>query len=144
MRKILVRSKSKTLSQKDLWKTMTTLEDYPNWCKFCIKMIPAKLEEGAEYHDITTLLWIPLKIKHVVIKIEPHNEFHTYVPLPGGGQMWQKFNFSHDGEKAVLLSEITFDLGSRIANATVGHILEKRWMQLARQGFPGSDEYKRL
>ena len=123
---------------------MTTLEEYPNWCKFCIKMMPTQIKEGAVYHDITTLLWIPLKIKHVVIKMDPHKEFHTFVPLPFGGKMWHKFSFLQEDDKAVMISEITFDLGGKLRNATIGHLLENRWMQLARQGFPGMDESKRL
>ncbi len=144
MRKIVVRSTSKTLTHKDLWNRITTLEEYPDWCKYCIKMMPTKLEVGAIYHDITTLLWIPLKIKHQIIKIEPHKEFHLFLPLPGRGKMWVENKFAQEGNIGVLETEVRFDLGNRFFNATVGHVLEKRWMNLIRQGFPGLDEKKRL
>ena len=107
-------------------------------------MMPTKMEVGAAYHDITTLLWIPLKIKHVVTKMEPYKEFHIFIPLPGGGKMWHKFKFLQEGDIGVMMSEVSFDLGNKFINATVGHVLEKRWMQLIKQGFPGLDEKKRL
>ena len=144
MRKILVKSTSKTLSQKDLWDVVTALEKYPTWCKTCIKMIPTTLEVGAIYHDITTLLWVPLKIKHVVMKMEPHKEIHIFLPLPGGGKMWHKFMLQQKGKEVLLISEITFDLGNKLKNATVGYLLEKRWIELIEQGYPGLKVVKRI
>jgi len=144
MRKLVFRSTSKTLSEKGLWNVITTLEDYPQWCKFCTKMMPTKLKVGAVYHDITTIMWFPFKIKHVVTRMDPHKEFHTDIILPRGGKMQHKFIISQEGDVGVLIFEVVFDLGSKFRNATVGYILEKRWMQLARHGFPGMDEVKRV
>ncbi|HSX09373.1 MAG TPA: hypothetical protein VLF93_04415 [Candidatus Saccharimonadales bacterium] len=146
MRKIHIQARSSIHSHKDLWKIMTAIEDYPTWCKFCKKMLTKdiKVVEGTVFHDVTTLLWIPLTIKHVITKVKPHEELHFFLPLPGGGKMWHKFTFKQKGKYSYMTSEIIFDLGSRLRNATVGRILEKRWRQLIEEGFPGFDEKKRI
>lgn len=146
MRKIRVEARSTTLSQKDLWKIVTTIENYPKWCKFCQRILvaPPELVEGTSWVDITTLLWIPLKAKHIVTKIKPFEEFHVFLPLSGGGKMWFQFDFKQKGEHSYMTSEVTFDLRYKLINATVGYILEKRWKQLMEHGFPGLDEKKYL
>ena len=139
-------AKSIKLSQKDLWRIVTTIEDYPTWCKFCQRIIaaPSKIEEGAVWIDVTTLLWIPLKIKHIVKKVRPYEELDVFLPLPIGGKMWFKFCFKQKGKYSYMTSEVSFDLGHRLIDETVGRILEKRWRELLDQGFPGLDEKKYL
>ncbi len=146
MRKIKMQARSSTLSQKDVWKIMTTIEDYPQWCKFCKKMLidDTNLKEGTIFHDITTLLWIPLKIKHIVTKIEPYEKLHYLLELPRGGKMWHKFGFRQQDKITYMTIEITFDLGNSLKDATVGYVLEKRWLQLIDQGFSGLEEKKHI
>lgn len=146
MRKILVESSSTVHTQKDLWEIMTAFEDYPTWCKFCksMTMTPAEVKKGVVFHDVTTLLWIPLTIKHIITKVKPHEELHFFLPLPWGGKMWHKFYFQQYDTHSRMRTEITFDLGNWLFNKTVGYILEKRWVKLLHQGFPGLEEIKRL
>src|SRR5690349_4391327 len=124
MRKIVMESKSKVHSKKDLWRTMTKLEDYPKWCKYCKKITATEVKEGAIFHDVTTLLWIPLKISHIITKVKLHQELHFFLPLPGGGKIWHKFTFKQRRDHSLMRTEITFDLGNTLFNNTVGYILE--------------------
>lgn len=142
MRKIRLEAKSTTLSRKDLWRMVTNIGDYPSWCKFCQRIFdaPTKIEEGSAWIDITTLLWIPIKVKHIVTRVKLYEEFYAFLPLPGGGKMWFQFSFEQKGKDSYMNNEIMFDLGNRFINSTVGYVLEKRWIQLLRQGFPGLDE----
>lgn len=144
MRKIIIHSKSDTLSHKELWKIMTTLEDYPKWCKFCKSIISSEIKEGEIFYDTTTLLWVPLKIKHTITKIKPYEEIQYFLELPGKGKMWHKFTLQQKDKETHLISEVSFDLGNRLRNATVGHILEKRWVELIKQGCPGLTMIKRV
>jgi hypothetical protein len=144
MRKIKMQARSTTLSQKDLWAIMTKIEDYPKWCKFCKSMVITEFEEGAVFYDVTTLLWIPIKIEHVITKIKPYEELHFFLTLPRGGKMWHKFSFKQEGNIGYMTIEVTFDLGNKFKNATAGHVLEKRWLQLIHQGFPGLEEKKHI
>src|SRR5260221_3515462 len=144
MRKIIYQSKSKTLTQKDLYNVLYATEDHPKWAKFCKSVTVTEKKVSAIYHDVTTLLWIPLKIKHIFTKIEPYEEIQVFLPLPFGGKMWHTSSFKQQEKEALMYCEVAFDLGNRFLNATVGHILEKRWEELFKQGFPGLEETKRL
>jgi ribosome-associated toxin RatA of RatAB toxin-antitoxin module len=135
MRKIVLQAKSKKHSHKELWKTVADLEKYPEWIKFCREMRVKQVEEGQTFHDVTTLLWIPMEIEHVITKLKPHDEILFFMTLPGGGKMWHRFTFRQEDKYGHMTAEITFDLGNKLYNATVGYVLEKRWRQLLKQGF---------
>jgi len=139
-----MQAKSKIHTQKALWQAMADVQKYPNWVKYCKSVSVTEVKEGATFHDVTTLLWIPMKIEHVITKIKPHEEIHFFLPLPGGAKMWHRFSFKQEGEYGVMIADITFDLGNRFYNATVGYILEKRWESLLRQGLPGLEDVKRI
>ena len=127
-----------------MWNRMVTIKDYPEWVKFCKNVMVTNVEEGAIFYDVTTLLWIPLRIKHVITKLNPYEELCYFLTLPGGGKMWNTFSFSQQDMLAQIHAEIKFDLGTKIANATVGHALEKRWEDMMRSSFPEIEEIKRL
>jgi ribosome-associated toxin RatA of RatAB toxin-antitoxin module len=144
MRKVVMQGKSKTHSHEELWKLAADLEKYPEWVKFCKKVTITEIKEGETFYDVTTLLWIPLKIEHVITKLNPHEDIHFFIKLPGGGKMWHRFAFKQDGQHGLVVADISFDLGNKLYNATVGYVLEKRWENLLRHSFPGLDEIKRL
>jgi len=144
MRKIAIQAKSKKHSQKALWKRVANLEKYPKQVKYCKAIFITEIKEGAVFHDITTLLWIPLKIKHIILKLDPYKEIKFLLPLPGGGKMWHTFMFKQEAKHARVNIEMAFDLGNRIFNATVGHIIEKRLVALLKHGLSGFEEIKRI
>jgi len=138
-----VQTKTK-LSQKDLWKVLTTTEDYPKWCKYCKLSTPTDIKEGAIFHDVTTLLWVPIRTKHIITKVKHHEELHFFSPLQGGGKLWNKNYFTDKGNHRLMTTEISFDLGNPFYNYTIGYLLKKRWLKLLKQGFPGLEEVKHL
>ena len=144
MRDMLFQSKSKTFSKEAMWNRMITLEDYPKWWKFCKSVTYTEIKEGAIYYDVTTLLWIPIKIKHIVTKIKPYEELGLFLTLPFVGRMWFTLDFKQQGKDAMMNTEIKFDLGNKFYNATVGYVLEKRWEDLMLNIFTTDEEIKRL
>src|SRR5579862_9534631 len=144
MRRLVMEAKSKKFSHKELWLAIADLEKYPEVVKYCKKITVTEIKEGGTFQDVTTLLWIPMKITHVITKLKPHEEIHFFLPLPGGGKMWHKFSFKQDGEHGLMIADISFDLGNELYNATVGYLLEKRWEALLIHGFSGLDEVNRV
>lgn len=127
-----------------MWDRIVTVKDYPKWVKFCKSVTVAKVEKGGGYRDVTTLLWIPIVINHVITKLTPKKDIWYFLTLPGGGKMWCKFSFSLEDSISQVYAEIEFDLGSRIANFAFGHILEKRWEDMIRSSFPEIEYMKRI
>ena len=144
MRRILMQARSKTFPLDAMWDRIIDLENYPKWVKYCKSMHVTEVKEGAIFHDVTTLLWIPLKVKHIITKIKPFEELSFFLTLPGRGKMWHTATFKQEDNYAQIQAELIFDLGNRFFNATVGYVLEKRWENLMRNVFPEIEEIKRL
>lgn len=144
MRKIVMEVKTKVLSREAMWDKIIHIERYPEWVKYCKKIDITEVKEGATFSDITTLLWIPMKIHHKIISIKKYKEIIFFLPLPGGGKMWHTFTFGQDHDETYMRAEIKFDLGNILFNNTVGYILEKRWENILNNAFPEIRNAKRI
>lgn len=135
---------TKVLSKEAMFDKIFHIERYPQWVKYCKKIYVNEIKEGATFEDITTILWIPMKINHTILSIKKNKEIIFFMNLPGGGKMWHIFTFDQKGEYTYMRSEVTFDLGNQLYNNTVGYILEKRWENLMKNAFPEVKTYQRI
>ena len=126
MRKVSIRAKFHD-SPDSLWKTLENIRDWSKYVKFVWRIEgPEKIKVGDEWSDITTIVFVPLSIKHRVTKMTPKKELRFFVPLFFGGQMDQSFLLTPVKEGTDVQMEITFDLGNPIFNYVVGPILTHR------------------
>ncbi|MDP2720992.1 MAG: SRPBCC family protein [bacterium] len=110
-----------------VWSVITRVEDYPSYIRHVYKVEWSEsLEVGSEWFDWSTIIFVPLRLKHVVVKMEPNKELVFFMPLPFGGKMNQLFTISQNGSGTKIRVEINFDLKQPILNQIVGPILTRR------------------
>jgi hypothetical protein len=124
---VTVSARSKDLSLDKAWKLLTDIEKYPQRIKYVKKVVVHDTGVGSQWDDITTILWIPLKMPHTVISSKKNREYSFEVPLLFGGIMKQKYCLSSESATSTLIyCSITYDLGLKILNRTIGLILKRR------------------
>ncbi len=136
--------KSKTFPVEAMWKRIFAIEDYPRTMKFVKSVAIPHVKVGTKYTDVTTLLWIPITVNHIITEVKEKEKLCFFLPLPLGAKMWHTFLFSRKGKEAIIRAEISFDLGNWLFNNTVGYILEKRWEELLLHAFPEIEDKKRV
>ncbi|OGY23898.1 MAG: hypothetical protein A2172_05185 [Candidatus Woykebacteria bacterium RBG_13_40_15] len=110
-----------------LWHLFIDISNYPKYVKYVRSVeISGALSAGKEWHDLTTILWIPMRIKHKTIRMIKNKSISFEAPLPFGGKMLQSFDVCETGIGSRVWGEIHFDLGNPIANLLVGPILKAR------------------
>ena len=110
-----------------VWSVITKVEDYPSYIRYVYKVEWSEsLKVGSEWFDWSTIIFVPLRLKHVVVKMKPNKELVFFMPLPFGGKMNQLFTISQSGSGTKMRAEINFDLKHPILNQVVGPILTRR------------------
>ena len=110
-----------------VWSVITKVEDYPSYVRYVHKVEqPKSLKVGSEWFDWSTIIFVPLRLKHTVVKMEPNKVLGFFVPLPFGGKMNQLFTITQYGRGTKLYAEINFDLKYPIFNQVIGPILTRR------------------
>ena len=88
MKRSVIREGILQMSCKEFWCATTDVENFSSWAKFVTKsQACGPLEKGSIYWDITKILWIPLKIKHIVTVIKKEERIMLELPLFFGGTM---------------------------------------------------------
>lgn len=127
MKRRVIREETLQMSCKEFWCAISDVKNLPLWAKFVTKsQAGGPLEEGSIYSDITTILWIPLKIKHIVKDIKKEERITLELPLFFGGMMWENFVIKKRGNDTYVRAEVSFDLKWSVIDLVIGTILEKR------------------
>jgi len=110
-----------------LWDLLTNIKIYPKNVKYVKSVkISGPLKVGKEWEDITTILWIPMRVKHVTAEVVRNKKLSLEVLLPFGGKMLQSVNLEGDNQNCRIWGGINFDLGNPVFNLIIGPILKKR------------------
>lgn len=136
MKTLAMRIATEQLSIETIWQRVSEIETYPKRIKYCQRVFDIDIREGGHYTDVTTLLWVPITIRHTIESIKQLTEIKYFLTLPGGGVSQQMYHFSHEHGKAVLVAKVTFDLGHPILTETIGVILKYRLVRMLRSAFP--------
>lgn len=71
------------LSMEKTWKLLTEVEKYPYYIKFCNKaVLEGPFAEGGYWYDWTSVVYIPLKIRHKIEKVLPRQEIRYLITTP--------------------------------------------------------------
>lgn len=110
-----------------LWDLLTNIKIYPKNVKYVKSVkISGPLKVGKEWEDITTILWIPMRVKHITTEVVENKKLSLEVPLPFGGKMLQSVNLEGGNQNCRIWGGINFDLGNPVFNLIIGPILKKR------------------
>jgi hypothetical protein len=128
MKTVSVRVRSTKISIDKLWQIMIDIEKYPQRVKFVRSTtVYGKIEEGAVWDDTTTILWFPLRLKHVITDFKKNSEYSFDLPLHFGGWMRQRYTLKEESSKAVIITgTITYDLGNPVLNVVFSSLLGMR------------------
>jgi ribosome-associated toxin RatA of RatAB toxin-antitoxin module len=126
MTTIEVTTHTKNIPLEKAWDIITDVEKFPQRVKYVKKVKVLGEGTGSEWYDLTTILWIPMWMRHKVTALKKNNEYGFIIPLSLGGYMEQKYSLSPKNEGSIIQALITFNLGNKFLNATVGVILENR------------------
>lgn len=116
----------KNTPPKKTWDMITNIEKYPQYVKFVKKVKLYGTGIGSQWDDITTILWLPLKMHHTVNSFLENKEYGFIVHLPIGGYMEQKYTFSQKDQGTSIQALVTYDFENKFFNATIGSILKGR------------------
>lgn len=123
------------------WQQVVDINNYPKYFKY---MQSAKLlgsaEVGAQWEDLTTILWLPMKIKHKITKLDENKEIAFEVALPTGGEMYQKMVLEGDNGVTKVFGEIKFELGNKWIDFFLGPILEMRLKKMVSSAYESINE----
>ena len=110
-----------------VWSVITEVRDYPSYIRYVYKVEwPESFKVGSEWFDWSTIIFVPLRLKHIVVKMEPNKALVFFMPLPFGGEMNQLVTIKQYGSGTKIRAEINFDLKYPILNQIVGPILTRR------------------
>lgn len=126
------------LTVEQAWERIVEADAYPRRLKYIKAVHDFNISTGGHYTDVTTVLWVPLKIAHTVIEVVEGKEMRTVMSLPLGGTMWHTFQVSQDqkSQATVISARAEFTLGDPLRNYTVGSILARRLSKLFLSMFP--------
>lgn len=125
----------KNMPLNKAWDMITDIEKYPQRVKYVKKVKVYGAGLGSEWDDVTTILWIPMRMRHTVNSLIKNKEYGFTIPLYFGGTMVQKYTLSEKDHESVINGSITFDLGNKILNAALGPILENRLKNMLISSF---------
>jgi len=115
------------------WFLIANPANYPKYMKFVTKVeIDGELAVGKVWHDWTNILVVPVRVKHVVSKLEKNKELGYDVAFPLGGKMLQRISMEGNGKMTVVSCEVMFDLGNPGFNFIVGPILKWRFEDMLK------------
>lgn len=118
---------------RDFWDAITNTKHLSCWAKFVSKSDTCTMfQKDTAYYDITHVLWIPLRIKHIIMECEKEKKLLMRLPLPGGGVMWEEFIIKKKKNETFITATVTFDLKWKIADLCLGNILEKRVLKMLK------------
>ncbi len=120
------------LSKDKLWELFTNISNYPKYIKFVQKteLKGNELVPGAIWYDWTTILFVPMKIKHIVVLVKSQSEIGFDVPMVFGSLMQQRFSFFGDSNKTMVKGKISFDFKNGLLDKILGPILQKRLQEM--------------
>lgn len=130
MRKIRV-SATTTLPPSQVWEMVSDIKNWPDYVEF-VKWIKlaGPVHEGTYFDDLTVILWIPVKIRHKIIKIEKERELllEAYMPYRKG-LMYQSVLIKKQGKLTEVVIEIKFEINF-LFDLLIGWLVQFRLNQM--------------
>lgn len=126
-----------SIKAERVWSLLTDVNNYPKYIEFVtkIKNPPEAFKEGVYWTDITNIVWIPLSIKHKIIKIEKNKKFAYELFLPFGGAMTEECELIACKEGTKIYSKIEFTFKNYLLDIIIWAILKRRLEEMLKRTF---------
>lgn len=122
-------------TEKNPWSIIEDVNSYPGLVGFVKKAkLLGSFEKGSSWYDITSILWVPLKIVHRITALEKGKRVDYYISLPFGGWMLEKILL----KGKTLEVEVSLSLSKPI-DSILGPVLERRLRQMVKKTFENVD-----
>ncbi len=125
-----------------LWSIITDIPQYPQYVKFVRKaLLYGPVAVGVRWDDETTILWLPIRMKHTITRLEQYQVFAFDLNLPLGGKMSHVYTLCNKSSETMIVATISFFLGIKILDKIIGPVLEHRLRAMLTASF---EEVKRV
>lgn len=133
MKKVVVRARTEE-SIEEIWDVIIDIKNWDKLIKF-VKRIEIKenVKVGTKFYDITEIFWIPLKVKHKIVRIDKYKNFQMEAYMPfGSGIMFQEILIENKGKFSEVTIEVSYKINSSLLDLIFGHILELRLKEMIK------------
>lgn len=115
---------------QSLWEKFADVNSYSKYIKNCHKsVLVGPFKAGSIWYDWSTVIYLPLKINHQIIKVIPKEEIIYKINLPFG-EIWQKVDFVPQGVKTKVRLEIEMNFRPKLIDKTLGSLIYLRNQQM--------------
>lgn len=112
-------------STKNIWSILSDVDNYHRYIKYCrSSKLKGEFKEGSSWYDWSTVVFLPLKINHKIIKITPGEKIIYQIKMPIGN-IWQTILISK-GKKTKVKLEVVIDFPNRFIEKTLGALVYMR------------------
>lgn len=110
-----------------LWKFVANVKTYPKFVKFMQSAeVDGAFRPGSSWTDWSTVMFIPLKIKHEILKVEKEKTVVNLIKMPLGGQIIQTVTIEPKAKFVRVKLGAEIKLASSVLDSLIGPILEVR------------------
>lgn len=114
------------LSMEKTWKLLTEVENYPYYIKFCNKaVLEGPFEEGSYWYDWTSVVYLPLKIRHKIEKVLPRQEIKYLITNPLL-TIRQNVTCTEEQSKTKIRIEFKYDFANKLFEKIFGSLIYRR------------------
>ena len=142
MRKVVILAQTEEGIEK-AWDLIMDIENIFKLAKFVRKVsIKGPIKEGIEFYDVTGILWIPIPIKHKIIRIKKNEKFAMEADLPlKSGKMFQTLSVKDMGKVREIEMEIKYNIDFPVFDIIFSPILQYRLKQMITETFRNIESY---
>lgn len=113
-------------SVEQTWAFFSEIEHYPKYIKYSHSTyLDGDFKEDSIWYEWTTVMYLPMKIKHRIKKVTLLEEIIYHVEFPAG-EIWQKLNFEDLSGKTKVKAEITIKFHHFLLEKIIGPLVYKR------------------
>jgi ribosome-associated toxin RatA of RatAB toxin-antitoxin module len=122
------------IPQEKAWSLITKVKDYPKIMPFTYSVTATHdpLKKGSSWSDITTILWIPLRMTHHIYRYDAHHSLGQRIDLPFRAELDEQFRLKTHGESTEVFVTVTFHPGEIPLSPMILSIWEKRMKYLVQ------------
>lgn len=113
--------------REEIWKIFSDVGNYPRYIKHCYTArLLGPFKEGSTWYDWSTVVYLPLKVTHKIIKVDPQRELIYKIDLIDGGEIWQYVTLEEVNGKTKVNLMITIDFKNKLVDNLIGPIVYSR------------------
>ncbi len=115
------------VSRSEMWKSIQKVENYPSYVKFMKRAkIDGPFRTGTTWTDFSTVAYMPLRVRHKILKINGRQKVVYLIRLPLGGEVIQTLSVNGGDSQVEVGLDATIYFKNRLLDYTLGPVLQRR------------------